>query len=51
MNPLPPKTCVATRVAVTAASVEYSFAIAAACLTSATDRRPASSRSFSQAAL
>ena len=31
MKPLPPKTCVAMRVALTAASVEYSFATAAAC--------------------
>ena len=47
MKPLPPKTWVATRVAATAASVEYSLAIAAACLI-ALAGRPAS---FNQAAL
>ncbi len=44
MKPLPPNTWVATRVAVTAASVEYSLAIAAACV----NGRP---WSFSHAAL
>src|SRR5438309_1735527 len=44
MNPAPPKIWVASRVAVTASSVAYSLAIAAACLKG----RP---RSFSQAAL
>ena len=51
MKPLPPKTCVAVRVADTAVSVENSLAIAAACLTSLTERRPALSSSLSHAAL